>query len=473
MTQLRSPLIWRLTLWFLLLSLIPIGIVLVFVQRQVRNTVIDQQIQGLSDQARLLSLQMASQPEGTQEIMEEFGTEDITVFLLDEKGIYVAHSDPGKVGNSANNDIGADALQQLLNGQVTKINDPENVQYIGSAAVEESRIIAAIVADSTTQTQNIDGLSRRITLQLAISLLITSLAGGAAILVILNPIIQLSDFANRLGSGDMEAEFDTTDLEGEVATLAKNLNNLAVKVRNSIATLEQDVAERTRALQTSAEVSRRLSTFLNERQLIIEVVEQVKEAFDYYHVHIYMLDETSGDLVMAGGTGDVGASMLGSDHKILKGKGLVGRAAETNLPILVSNTSQEPDWLPNPLLPETNSEAAVPIAIADKVLGVLDVQHNEIDGLRQEDVNLLQSLANQIAIALLNARSYTEVQQHADREARVTSIIQKIQSTTTVEGALQVAARELGRTLNLNEIRVILEAPDWAEGSQVSNQAGS
>lgn len=168
---------------------------------------------------------------------------------------------------------------------------------------------------------------------------------------------------------------------------------------------------------------------------------------------------------MAGGTGDAGASMLGSGHTISKGKGLVGRAAETNAPVLVSDTSKDPDWLPNPLLPETASEAAVPIAVADQVLGVLDVQDNKTDRLKQEDIDLLQSLANQIAIALMNARSYTDVQQRADRETRITSIGQKIQGTTTVEGALQVAARELGRTLNLNEIRVILEAPDWAKGN--------
>src|SRR4029079_12365676 len=101
MTLFKSPLIWRLTLWFLLLSLIPIGIVLVFVQRQVRGVAVDQQIQQVNDQARLLAQQIGRQPEQAQELITDFGTSNETAFLLDVNRNYVAHSDLNKVGSSA------------------------------------------------------------------------------------------------------------------------------------------------------------------------------------------------------------------------------------------------------------------------------------------------------------------------------------------------------------------------------------
>ncbi|MCI0397368.1 MAG: GAF domain-containing protein [Chloroflexi bacterium] len=281
------------------------------------------------------------------------------------------------------------------------------------------------------------------------------------------PITMLTETATRVAAGDLtaRASIETAD---EIGTLATVFNDMTSQLRQTLLGLEARVAERTRALVVSADVGRRLTTILDEQTLVSEVVTQIQDAFKYYHVHIYLWDETHENLILAGGTGEAGRVMLQAGHKIPKGRGLVGRAAETNTTVLVSDVSEDPSWLPNPLLPETQSEAAVPITIGEQVLGVLDVQHNIINGLRQEDADLLQSVANQVAIALQNARTFTQAQRKAEREALLNAISQRIQGASSVDSALKVAIRELGRAVGAQNVAVRLSAssPDDSRRSK-------
>ncbi|GAB4579028.1 MAG: hypothetical protein Fur0022_17660 [Anaerolineales bacterium] len=223
------------------------------------------------------------------------------------------------------------------------------------------------------------------------------------------PITNLTELAVVISQGNLEQSVEISS-KNEIGILANAFNSMTKQIRDFLNTLERRVADRTKALLTSAEVSRRLSNILDPHQLVLQVVEQVQEAFNYYHVHIYLLDEASQTLKMAGGTGEVGKILLARGHAIPLERGLVGRAARTKAVVWVPETEKEEGWLPNALLPETKSEIAVPIVIGDAVLGVLDVQNNVANSLTQDDADLLQAIANQVAVGLQNARQYQQTQ---------------------------------------------------------------
>jgi GAF domain-containing protein/HAMP domain-containing protein len=238
------------------------------------------------------------------------------------------------------------------------------------------------------------------------------------------------------------------DRGDEIGELVETYNAVAEQVRGSMASLETRVADRTKMLETSIEVSRRLSTILQLHPLVQEVVDQLQKSFGYYHAHIYLFDEAKENLVIQGGTGEIGREMLANGHKIPAGKGLVGRAAAKNEVVLVSDTSQDPGWLPNPLLPNTRSELAVPISLGARVLGVLDVQQDMVGGITPEDAQLVQSVASQLAIAVQNAQAYIQAHQQAEVQSAASAIGQRIQQAATVDEVLQVAISELGHALD-------------------------
>ncbi len=177
--------------------------------------------------------------------------------------------------------------------------------------------------------------------------------------------------------------------------------------------LEQRIREslerRSRQVQTSTEVAQEIASATDLKELFQRVVTLIKERFDYYHAQLFRYEPAQGAVVLITGYGEIGQKMLASGHKLPMGRGVAGTAAATGESILVADVHQDKDWQPNPNLPETRGELAVPIKLRDQVLGILDVQSDRAGALTDDDRLLLEGLCGQIAVALESTRLLEEL----------------------------------------------------------------
>ncbi len=195
---------------------------------------------------------------------------------------------------------------------------------------------------------------------------------------------------------------EATQLAGQIAErVSEQLERLR---------LTEEIQKRAAELATVATVSTAASTVLDPDELLQSVVDLTKERFSLYHTHIYLADESWNTLLLASGAGEIGRQMVETGHAIQMdtNRSLVARAARERSAIIVNDVTTDPDFLPNPLLPDTRSEMAVPIIVGEKVLGVFDVQSERNGHFSEADANIYNTLATQVGIALQNARLYKE-----------------------------------------------------------------
>ncbi len=229
--------------------------------------------------------------------------------------------------------------------------------------------------------------------------------------------------------------FETNNRKGLI------YETLQVQISSSLkgALLVAQEEKRAYQLRNVAEISTATSTILDKTELLQHVVDLTKERFGFYHAHIYMLDADGQTLSLAAGAGQVGRQMVADGWRIplIREQSLIAEAARTGEIVMADNVRQSKNWLPNPLLPDTFAETAVPIIAKGKVIGVLDVQSDKIGGLEESDANLLRSLANHVAVSLTNALLFAQTMQAKEEaeQAKVLADRNRLEAETAREEA--------------------------------------
>ena len=227
-------------------------------------------------------------------------------------------------------------------------------------------------------------------------------SNGASEGVLKHPLVVRDEPIGELAI-DVEANVD--EAAEIIAAVAEQLSGHIESLR-----LSEQNEKRAHEMETVAEVSATTATLLDPDRLLYAVVDLTKERFGLYHAHIYLADAAWQTLLLAAGAGEIGRSMVAEEHAIAVDaeRSLVARAARERQAVIVNDVRSEPDFLPNPLLPETRSEMAVPMIVGDKVLGVFDVQSDRQSAFGKEEASIYSTLAAQVGVALQNARLYVE-----------------------------------------------------------------
>jgi len=251
-----------------------------------------------------------------------------------------------------------------------------------------------------------------------------ALAVGAALLLVMawltfrqafRPINLLMDTVAAITAGDL-TRTAPIESEDEIGLLARAFNDMTGQLRELIGGLEQRVAERTRELETrsryleaAAQVGQAASSILDSDQLIRQVVELIREEFGLYYVGLFLADETDQWAVLRAGTGPAGQAMLSRGHRLPIGeKSMVGWCIAHRQARVALEAGEDAVRLATPELPGTRSEAALPLHSRGRVFGAVTVQSDRPNAFDPVTLAVLQTMADQVAVALDNARLFAE-----------------------------------------------------------------
>ncbi len=159
---------------------------------------------------------------------------------------------------------------------------------------------------------------------------------------------------------------------------------------------------------------------LNADELLGDVVDLLQKNFSYYHVQVYVISPETGNFTLKAASGEVGRKLKAANYQLPAGSGIIGYATEISAPFFTNNVEDVVFFIRNPFLPETKSELAIPIKINERILGILDIQQAPPKAFTNRDLQLVNAVADQLAVALQKADLYENLQtslQH-EKEAR-------------------------------------------------------
>ncbi|MFN8375882.1 MAG: GAF domain-containing protein [Anaerolineae bacterium] len=225
-----------------------------------------------------------------------------------------------------------------------------------------------------------------------------------------SPLQNIRQALRAISKGSFDEPIAAAERGDEFGQVALSLIEMREQVKALIAGLEQRIAARSRDIQATQEISRFAATQRDIQTLMDRVVELIVQYFpNIYHAQIFLIDVDSKYAVLRASTGEPGAKLLERGHRLAVGSlSVIGRVTEQGDYVVARDTASSDVHRRNEFLPDTRSELAIPLRVGDKIIGALDVQSKKPDAFPIDEVGVLQTMADQIAVAIENAILYQE-----------------------------------------------------------------
>jgi nitrate/nitrite-specific signal transduction histidine kinase len=309
--------------------------------------------------------------------------------------------------------IAGDVREKVLAAQQTRFNQD---------LIQLNEVIQLGIQDSLNQAlrlQNVIRIASILIVMTALALAIT--LGIYTTRSIVRPIRELVGVVQRVTLRDFRPIKPLSQTD-EIGDLSRSVALMTEWLSDSYETLENRVAERTQDLerqnlqiQVAAEIARDVTTCRDLNELLNRAVELISQRFDFYHAGIFLIDAANEFAELQAASGPTSVEMLASHHKLKVGeKGIVGYVAASGKPRIALDVGVDAVHFQNPLLPYTRSEIAIPLRVANAIIGVLDVQSLEASAFKDDAINVLQILADLLAVAIQNTRLYQDLQENLD-----------------------------------------------------------
>lgn len=367
---------------------------------------------------------------------------DGTPLIMDEHSI-IAHNNDSELRQQK----GLSVDQELLTWFLSDAQQSRRTQTAGAITV---------VKDLSAETDLPENLHQNLLQQGYRSLLMAQL----------NARNRLLGFLTFFSENPVE-ELPTRYIQVFVRTL---IDEVATGLDRYILLNESE--RRVERMETAFEVSRYAASMLDEEALLAEVAELIRERFDFYYVGIFMIDDSGQWALLYAGTGEAGQEMLAQAHRLRVGSNsMIGQCVATASPRIALDVGTETHRFDNPLLPDTRSELALPLMSRNAVIGAVSIQSIEVAAYSREDITILQTMTDQLATAVGNARLFAESRASLEELQR----LQQRYALDMWEGYVE-KQDAFGFTYDLNEISPVSAdqstAPDEYWGGQLITRSG-